>query len=101
MVEFNRNSIALLQKIKKLAKEEQNCTIRYDSPTLENDLRLLVKSGVSQELLGLVEDFLPTTEPSAEVESAGKTYRGASVMIDDRERIGPSTKVYRGRIVAG
>ena len=101
MVEFNRTSIALLQKIKKLAKEEQNCVIHYDSPTLEQDLRTLVKSGVSEDLLALVEEFLPTTEPAGQVPTGAKTYRGATVMIDDRERIGPSTRVYRGRIVSG
>ena len=101
MVEFNRTSIALLQKIKRLAKDEQNCVIHYDSPTLEDDLRLLVKSGVSLDLLGLIEEFLPTVEPSARQIEAPRTYRGASIMIDDRERIGPSTKVYRGRIISG
>lgn len=100
MVEFNRTSIALLQKIKRLAKDEQGCVIHYDSPTLENDLRLLVKSGVSQELLLLIEEFLPTQAPAAAA-VANRTYRGASVMMDDRERIGQSTRVYRGQIVSG
>ncbi|WP_221800084.1 hypothetical protein [Oceanobacter mangrovi] len=100
MVEFNRNSIALLQKIKRLAKEEQNYVVHYDSPTLEKDLRLLVSSGVSHDLLVLIEEFLPTTEPAGQSDGF-KTYRGSSVMIDDRERIGPSTRVYRGRIVSG
>ena len=100
MVEFNRTNIALLQKIKRLAKDEQGCVIHYDSPTLEGDLRVLVKSGVSEDLLSLIEEFLQTQEPSAAA-VPHRTYRGATVMIDDRERIGPSTRVYRGRIVSG
>lgn len=100
MVEFNRTNIALLQKIKRLAKDEQGCVIHYDSASLENDLRVLVKSGVSEELLGLVEEFLQTQEPAAAA-VPHRTYRGSTVMIDDRERIGQSTRVYRGRIVSG
>jgi hypothetical protein len=100
MVEFNRINIALLQKIKRLAKEEQGCMIHYDSPSLEDDLRNLVKSGVSQDLLALVEEYLPTQEPPSR-QIMDRTYRGATTMIDDRERIGPSTRVYRGRIISG
>ena len=100
MVEFNRHSIALLQKIKRIAKDEQGCAIHYDSPTLEDDLRNLVKSGVSEELLALIEEVLPTQEPPAQ-DVPGRTYRGATQLIDDRSRIGTSTKVYRGRIVSG
>lgn len=100
MVEFNRVSIALLQKIKRLAKDEQGCVIHYDSPNLESELRILVKSGVSEELLGLIEEFLPTQEPAA-LPSTNRNYRGSSIVMDDRERIGQSTRVYRGRIVSG
>ncbi|MFL0807687.1 MAG: hypothetical protein K6L60_10425 [Oceanobacter sp.] len=100
MVEFNRHSIALLQKIRRTAKEEQGCTIHYDSPTLEDDLRKLVMSGVSEELLSLIESFLPTQEPAAQA-TPNRTYRGASQLIDDRSRISTSTRVYRGRIVSG
>ncbi len=100
MVEFNRHSIALLRKIKRMAKEEQGCVIHYDSPTLEDDLRKLVSSGVGEELLTLVEEFLPTQEPPAQT-VPNRTYRGATALIDDRSRIGSSTRVYRGRIVSG
>lgn len=100
MVEFNRHSIALLQKIKRAAKEEQGFAIHYDSPTLEEDLRNLVKSGVSEELLALIESFLPTQEPPAQ-DLPSRSYRGASQLIDDRSRIGSTTRVYRGRIVSG
>ncbi|MDO6681827.1 MULTISPECIES: hypothetical protein [unclassified Oceanobacter] len=99
MVEFNRNNIALLQKIKRLAKDEQGCIIHYDSPSLEDDLRTLVKSGVSHDLLEMIEMFLPTQAPKTKP-IMDRTYRGATAMIDDRERIGPSTRVYRGRIIS-
>ncbi|AHK17306.1 hypothetical protein [Thalassolituus oleivorans] len=53
-MEFNRHSIALLRQIKRLAKDEQGCDIHFDSVSLEHDLRELVRSGVSIELLRLV-----------------------------------------------
>lgn len=98
MVEFNRQSLALLQKIKRLAKEEQGYSVHYDSATLEDDLRALIGSGVSEELLDLVKEFLPTMEPSGKVEE-GKMYRGTNNVVDNRPRVGPSTRIYRGQIV--
>ncbi|MCA6062022.1 hypothetical protein [Thalassolituus marinus] len=100
-MEFNRRNIALLQKIKRLAKEEQGCVIHYDSPTLEHDLRLLVKSGVSHELLQMIEDFLPSEEPSAAQVEVVRVYRGSAVLMDDASRTANrSQKIYRGQVVA-
>lgn len=102
MVEFNRRSIALLRKIKKLAKDEQGYEIHFDSNTLEQDLRLLVKSGVGAELLGLVEEFLPTQEPSVQpqMRESRKVYRGVEVLVDDAVRSQKSAGLrYRGQLV--
>ena len=99
-MEFNRKSIAILQKIKRLAKEEQGCVIRYDSPTLENELRTLVKSGVSRELLELIEAFLPTQEPPPAFVDPSRVYRGSHLLIDDTERTPKRAKrIYRGLVV--
>ncbi|MAK91829.1 MAG: hypothetical protein CMI13_11410 [Oleibacter sp.] len=97
-MEFNRHNIALLQKIKRLAKDEQGYVIHFDSDTLEKDLRLLVKSGVSQELLMLVEEFLPTQEPPAKAE-IHRVYRGSQILIDDAERAPRNQRIYRGQVV--
>lgn len=100
-MEFNRQNIALLQKIKRLAKEEQGAEIHFDSPTLENDLRLLVKSGVSGELLGLVEEFLPTKEPDTALTHEPRVYRGSPQLVDDRPRTAKrNQRVYRGQVVS-
>lgn len=102
MVEFNRRSIALLRKIKKLAKDEQGYEIHFDSNTLEQDLRLLVKSGVGAELLGLVEEFLPTQEPSVQpqMQESRKVYRGVEILVDDAVRTQKSAGLrYRGQLV--
>ncbi|WP_370293510.1 hypothetical protein [Thalassolituus sp.] len=102
MVEFNRRSIALLRQIKKLAKDEAGCEIHFDSPTLEKDLRLLVQSGVSAELLGIVEDFLPTQEPAVQPQFAEtrRVYRGCELLIDDTDRVrGDSGRRYRGQMI--
>jgi len=100
-MEFNRQNIALLQKIKRQAKEEQGCVIHYDSPTLEHDLRLLVKSGVSKELLGMIEAFLPTEEPAPAMVETVRVYRGSVILMDDSARAPKkSQKVYRGQVVA-
>lgn len=98
MVEFNRQSLALLQKIKKLAKDEQGCVIHYDSPDLENELRSLVASGVSTELLTMIEEFLPTQEPSSKP-GEGRSYRGTETHIDDSARTKKSVRIYRGQVV--
>jgi len=100
-MEFNRQSIALLQKIKRLAKDEQGCVIHFDSSSLEHDLRILVQSGVSRELLQLIEAFLPTQEPPSAETEAGRVYRGSHILIDDAERVSQSSKrIYRGQIVS-
>ena len=102
MVEFNRRSIALLRQIKKLAKDELGCEVHFDSPTLEHDLRLLVKSGVSTEMLGLIEDFLPTQEPTIQpqMQESRRVYRGCEVLMDNSGRTREShARVYRGRLV--
>lgn len=102
MVEFNRHSIALLRTIKKLAREEAGSNIHFNSPTLERDLRLLVKSGVSIELLRLIEEFLPTQEPAVQPQQieSKKVYRGSELLIDDVERHREkSAKRYRGQLV--
>lgn len=99
-MEFNRQSIATLQKIKRLAKEEQGCVIHYDSPTLEHDLRTLVQSGVSPELLALIETFLPSQEPSPAFTNEPRMYRGAAYVVDDAARTAQRTKkIYRGQVV--
>lgn len=103
MVEFNRRSIALLRQIKKLAKDEAGCDIHFDSPTLERDLRLLVQSGVSAQLLAIIEDFLPTQEPAVQPqhEESRRVYRGCELLIDDAERVrGGSGRLYRGQLVS-
>lgn len=99
-MEFNRHNIALLQKIKRLAKDEQGCVIHFDSPNLEHELRLLVQSGVSAELLQMIEEFLPTQEPPvAEMEGA-RVYRGSHVLMDDADRVPRrAQRVYRGQVV--
>ncbi|MCD8523392.1 MAG: hypothetical protein LRY66_04015 [Saccharospirillaceae bacterium] len=98
-MEFNRHNIALLQKIKRLAKDEQGCLIHFDSPSLEHDLRLLVQSGVSRELLALIEEFLPTQEPPA-LHEVSHVYRGSHRLMDDSERVSKrSQRVYRGQVV--
>lgn len=100
MVEFNRQSIATLQKIKRLAKNEQGCVIHYDSPTLENELRTLVQSGVSRELLQLIESFLPTQEPVPAFTTEPRVYRGAQQIVDDAERTSKrAQRIYRGQVV--
>jgi len=102
MVEFNRRSIALLRQIKKLAKDESGCEIHFDSPTLEKDLRLLVQSGVSKQLLAIIEDFLPTQEPAVQpqIEETRRVYRGCELLIDDADRVrGSVDKRYRGQLV--
>ena len=102
MVEFNRRSIALLGSIKKLARDEVGADIHFNSPTLERELRLMVKSGVSAELLALVEDFLPTQEPAVQPLRAHekRVYRGCELLIDDGERHRAKTpKTYRGQLV--
>ena len=98
-MEFNRHDIALLQKIKRLAKDEQGYVIHFDSDTLEQDLRVLVKSGVSAGLLSLIEEFLPTQEPPAAKTEAQRVYRGSQILIDDAERTPRSQRIYRGQIV--
>ncbi|MDK2778777.1 MAG: hypothetical protein KYX62_14060 [Pseudomonadota bacterium] len=98
-MEFNRHSIALLQKIKRLAKDEQGCVIHFDSQTLEQDLRKLVQSGVSRELLGMIEEFLPTQEPSSAPQEIGRVYRGSQLLIDDAERSPRTQRIYRGQVV--
>lgn len=99
-MEFNRQSIAILQKIKRLAKEEQGCVIHYDSPTLEHELRTLVQSGVSPQLLALIEEFLPTQEPSPALTTEPRVYRGAQQVVDDSARTAKrSQRVYRGQVV--
>jgi len=98
--EFNRQSIALLRKIKRLAKEEQGHEIHYDSPTLQKELRLLVQSGVSPELLGLIEEFLPTQEPEPAFTTEVRMYRGSQILIDDAERTQKSAqRIYRGQAI--
>ena len=102
MVEFNRRSIALLRKIKKMAKDEEGCEIHFDSNTLEQDLRLLVKSGVSAELLTLIEEFLPSQAPpvEAQMQKSRKVYRGSEILMDDSSRVREARqKLYRGRLV--
>lgn len=102
MVEFNRRSIALLRKIKKMAKDEEGCLIHFDSDTLEQDLRLLVKSGVSAELLTLIEEFLPSQPPPVELQipESRKVYRGSEILMDDSARVREARqKIYRGRVV--
>jgi hypothetical protein len=102
MVEFNRRSIALLRKIKKIAKDEVGCEIHFDSNTLENDLRVLVRSGVSAELLALVEDFLPSQAPPVELQmqESRKVYRGSEILMDDSPRVRQAKqKMYRGQLV--
>lgn len=99
-MEFNRRSIAILQKIKRLAKDEQGCDIHYDSPTLEHELRTLVQSGVSPQLLALIEAFLPTQEPTTALTTEPRRYRGAQQLLDDAERTAKrSQRVYRGQVV--
>jgi|TARA_R110001583_G_scaffold11591_1_gene52139 hypothetical protein len=98
-VEFNRHSIALLRQIKRLAKDEQGCDIHFDSVSLEHDLRELVRSGVSIELLRLVEDFLPTQEPPEHIPSV-RVYRGSQRLLDDVERTQKSQRIYRGQVVS-
>lgn len=99
-MEFNRNNIALLQKIKRLAKDEQGCVIHFDSPTLEHELRLLVQSGVSLELLAMIEEFLPTQEPVAAMTEAPRVYRGSHILMDDAERTPRrAQRIYRGQVV--
>ena len=98
-MEFNRHNIALLQKIKRLAKDEQGCVIHFDSPSLEHDLRVLVQSGVSRDLLALIEEFLPTQEPP-EPHEISHVYRGSQRLMDDSERVSKRTqRVYRGQVV--
>lgn len=102
MVEFNRRSIALLRSIKKLAREEVGADIHFNSPTLERELRLMVKSGVSAELLSLVEDFLPTQAPPVQPQPMyeKRIYRGCELLIDDVDRHRSKTpKTYRGQLV--
>jgi hypothetical protein len=102
MVEFNRRSIALLRSIKKLARDEVGADIHFNSPTLEQDLRLVVKSGVSAELLALVEDFLPTQAPAAKPQpmQERRVYRGCELLMDDAERQRETApKRYRGQLV--
>ena len=99
-MEFNRQSIANLQKIKHLAREEQGYIIHYDSATLEHDLRTLVRSGVSFELLTLIEKFLPTQEPLPVLTTKPRMYRGIACMVDDSTKVAKRTqKIYRGQIV--
>lgn len=98
-MEFNRHSIALLRQIKRLAKDEQGCEIHFDSSTLEHDLRELVRSGVSIELLRLIEAFLPTQLPPEHVPSV-RVYRGSQRLLDDVERTQRSQRIYRGQIVS-
>lgn len=99
-MEFNRQNIALLQKIKRLAKEEQGCIIHYDSVTLENDLRVLVQSGISSVLLNLIEEFLPTQEPSPAFTTESRMYRGSHYVVDDAERTSKrQQRIYRGQVV--
>ena len=98
-MEFNRHNIALLQKIKRLAKDEQGCVIHFDSPSLEHDLRVLVQSGVSRDLLALIEEFLPPQEPP-ELHEVSHVYRGSQRLMDDSERVSKRTqRVYRGQVV--
>ncbi|ASP40740.1 hypothetical protein CHH28_19605 [Bacterioplanes sanyensis] len=100
-MEFNRQNIALLQKIKRLAKDEQGAEIHFDSLTLENDLRVLVSSGVSADLLALVEAFLPTREPDPALTQEPRVYRGSPQLVDDRPRTAKRTqRVYRGQVVS-
>lgn len=99
-MEFNRHNIALLQKIKRQAKEEQGCIIHFDSPTLEEELRLLVRSGVSTELLAMIEAFLPQQEPPVAVNAGQHLYRGSAMVVDDRQRSSHNTqRIYRGQVV--
>ncbi|GGY38486.1 hypothetical protein GCM10011297_09570 [Bacterioplanes sanyensis] len=100
-MEFNRQNLTLLQKIKRLAKEEQGAEVHFDSKTLENDLRTLVSSGVSAELLALIEDFLPTREPDPAITHEPRLYRGSAQLVDDRPRTARRTqRVYRGQVVS-
>ena len=99
-MEFNRQSIALLQQIKRLAKQEQGAEIHYDSSSLESDLRILVKSGVSADLLALIEAFLPTREPEPVLQETPHLYRGSEQIISEAPRSRRQAKrVYRGQIV--
>lgn len=99
-MEFNRHSIALLQQIKRLAKSEQGCIIHYDSLTLENDLRVLVQSGVSTALLNLIEQFLPTQEPAPSLTTEARMYRGSHTLVDDAKRTERrQQRIYRGQVV--
>ena len=99
-MEFNRHNIALLQKIKRQAKEEQGCIIHFDSPTLEDELRLLVRRGVSPEFLALIGAFLPTQEPPVAVGDGQHLYRGSTMVVDDRQRsTHNSQRIYRGQVV--
>lgn len=100
-MEFTRQSLAVLQKIKRLAKEEQGCIIHFDSPNLEQELRLLVKSGVSAALLALIEEFLPQQEPPSTIENGGRYYRGTPLLLDDKPRTADKdVRIYRGQIVS-
>lgn len=99
-MEFNRQSIALLQQIKRLAKEEQGAIVHFDSPTLERDLRLLVKSGVSQALLQLIEQFLPSQPAPVALTEEPRRYRGQSAVLDDQKRTAQrQQRIYRGQVV--
>lgn len=98
-MEFNRHNIALLQKIKRLAKDELECVIHFDSPSLEHDLQILAQSGVSRDLLILIEAFLPNHEPP-KPHDISHVYRGHQQRMDDSQPVSKRTqRVYRGQVV--
>lgn len=103
-MELNRKNIALLQQIKRLVKKEQGHVLHYDSPTLQSDLKTLVKSGVSADLLRLIENFLLTSDDSAmpaQSKSSKRVYRGCEVLADDSRRVHENaSRIYRGHLVS-
>lgn len=113
-MEFTRETIVLLQQIRRLARQECGCVIHYDSPNLEQELRALSAQAVSAELAALLEELLPVAaatpaerpperpEEPAERLQPDHLYRGHAVVVEERAAPQPlQERIYRGRTVLG
>lgn len=102
-MEFTRETIVLLQQIRRLARQECGCVIHYDSPNLEQELRALSAQAVSAELAATPAERPPERpEEPAERLQPDHLYRGHAVVVEERAAPQPlQERIYRGRTVLG
>lgn len=106
----------MLRQIKKMAMDECDCIIRFDSTTLEQDLRGLQQSTISPELSRVLLELIgdknirssPTSESSQSESGMNKSsvntqFRGSPI-LQEYEHKAPVTgrrkkRFYRGALI--